>query len=286
MVLGCHFVYDLTQAEIVVRDMIAKNDTYYYGQALKFGATDGTDRGTVTTAGAGTGLLAGVCNEGGVNNAGKVLGGTVATGLSETLKAIVNPMGVFRIQYDDSALITWGTVTDTTIPFACTTAQGHTDFGGGWAWSYNTGKLDWVVSSNTSSTTCTLTTVTGTDTTSTSGILIYPQGKYVVELNSTGTKIAKDIDVATAKSNGFNAVILGNQIVSTTYAVEKLIPAKNASVDGSYNLVGVSAPTPSNRMNQAVRYMISQTTDGKTRDKARAFADVCFGPASAYLQVS
>ena len=45
MLVGCHFVYDLTQAEIVVRDLPVANATYTYGQALKWGVTDGTNLG-------------------------------------------------------------------------------------------------------------------------------------------------------------------------------------------------------------------------------------------------
>jgi hypothetical protein len=286
MFLGCHFVYDLAEAEIVVRDMLAYNATYLYGQALKFGATDGTDLGTVTSAGAGTGLLVGMSNEGGINNGGKVLAGTVAAGTSETLKVIVNPNGVYRIQYDDSSLITWTSVTDTSIVFT-SAAAGLANAGGGWAWSYNTGKLDWIVSSSVGGGSTTLVTVTGTDTTSSTGMVLYSQGKNVVTLESTGTMIDPSItDIGVAKTNGFNAVVLCNQIVSQTYGVEKLNPANNAYVDGEYSVPGTATKTPTNRMNQAIRYMISQTTSGKKLDKARAFADVHFGPGNVWNQVS
>lgn len=284
MYLGCHFVYDLSEAEIVVRDYLAYNATYYYGQALKFGATDGTDLGTVVNAGAGTGLWAGMSNEGGVNDGGKTLAGTVAAGTSETLKVIVNPNGVYRIQYDDATRITWGTVTDTTIPFTCASSEGHPNIGGGWAWSYDTGKLDWIVSSATASTTCTLTTVTGTDTAEDYGILLYPQGPYVVELNSTGRKIAAgEVDVGIAKTNGFNGVILGNVMTSLTYGMEKILPANNAVPVGGYDLQGRSAPSITARMQQQTRYMAANTS---YNDKARAYADVWLGRASWYTQVS
>ena len=183
--------------------------------------------------------------------------------------------------------MTWSAVADTSIAFTCANGEDHPNIGGGWAWSYNTGKLDWVVSSSTTTTTCTLVTVTGTDTSSTTGILIYPQGKYVVELNATGRKIAAgEVDLGVAKTNGFNAVILGNQIVSSTMAVEKLVPATNATIPGQYTVPGTAAATPTNRMNQKVRQWMTQTTSGKTMDKARAFADVHFGPANVWSQVS
>ena len=285
MLVGCSFVYDLSEAEIVVRDLLAQDATYTYGQALKFGVTDGTNLGTVTTAGAGTGVLAAVSNEGGVNNAGKVLTGTVAAGTTQTLKCIVNPNAVYRIEYDtDGTLITWSAVTTTSISFV-TGGAGWVDFGGGWAWSYNTGRLDWVVSSATADPTA-LTTVTGTDTTSTTGVLLKAQGRAIVTLNAAATKInAALLNVGTAGTNGFNAIVLGNVMLSQTYAYEKINPANVQIPQGSWDLVGQSAPTITNLMNKAVRYMASQTTDGKTMDKARAYADVWFGTGSAFSQL-
>ena len=277
MWLGAAFKYDLTESEIVVRDMIARNATYTYGQVLTSNVTDGTYGGEVYTMGAGTAFFAGVCNEGGVGNAGKVLAGTAAGGTLETLKVIVNPMAVYSIEYDQDTLLTWSSAGDAAIAFACTTSTGHQDFGGGWAWSYNTGELDFVVSSSTSSTTCTLVTVTGTSTSSTTGLLIYPQGQYYVTLISAATRIGQSTDIGVLKTNGIGAVIMGNTIVSNTYGEEKLLPANNspANLIGGYNITNPST-TPANRMNQKVRYMKKQTTAGKTLDKAKAYAEVLF----------
>ena len=288
MLVGCHFVYDLSQAEIVVRDLLAVNGTYTYGQALKFGVTDGTDLGCVTSAGAGTGLLAAISNEGGVNNAGKVYSGTVAAGTIGTLKAIVNPNAVYRIENDLSSPITWSAVGDTSIAFNAAGA-GQPNFGGGWAWSYNTGELDFVVSSVTGGgPATTLTTVTGTDTASTTGILIQGQGKQVVTLDSGATKIAAGkTDIGVAGTNGFDAIVMGSVIMSQTYAQEELIPAWNQypKDGGAYDVVPTTAPAIQNRMNRAVRYMATQTTDGKTMDKARAYTDCWFGRGSAFYQL-
>ena len=286
MLIGCHFIYDLTQAEIVVRDLLAAPATYTYGQALKFGVTDGTDLGCVTSVGAGTGLLAAVSNEGGVNNAGKVYSGTVAAGTIGTLKCIVNPTAVYRIENDQTSPMTWGSVGDTSI-VGPASAAGKVNFGGGWAWSYNTGKLDFIVSSATANPT-TYTTVTGTDTASTTGILINGQGPCVVGLDSTATKIkANDPNVPAAGTNGFDAIVMGNIVMSQTYAQEELIPAWNQypKDGGAYDIVPTTAPAIQNRMNRAVRYMSSQTTDGKTMDKARIYSDVWFGRGSAFYQL-
>ena len=277
MWVGAAFKYDLTEAEIVLRDMLAVNATYTYGQVLSSGTTDATNGGAVRTMGIGVGKFAGVSNEGGVSNAGKILGGTFAAATLETLKVIVNPFAVYSIEYDLAAPLTWGSVTDTTIPFTCTSTLGHQDFGGGWAWSYNTGELDFVVSSATATTTCTLTTVTGTSTSSTTGILIYPQGQYYVTLTTAATRIGSGVDIGVLATNGVGAVVMGNSIVSATYGEEKLIPANLAGRNqiGSYD---IQAPgtTPGNRMNQAVRYWRTQTTAGKTSDKAKAYAQVLF----------
>jgi hypothetical protein len=283
MLVGCHFVYDLSQAEIVVRDLLAAPATYTYGQALKFGVTDGTDLGCVTSAGAGTGLLAAVSNEGGIANAGKVLSGTVAAGTIGTLKCIVNPNAVYRIENSQTTPMTWGSANDTSI-VGPASAAGRVNFGGGWAWSYNTGELDFIVSSATANPT-TYTTVTGTGTTSTTGILINGQGPCVVGLDSTGTKIlSNDPNVPVAGTNGFDAVVMGNIVMSQTYAQEELIPAYNQypKDGGAYDVVPTTAPAIQNRMNRAIRHWASNAAE---MDKARVYSDVWFGRGSAFYQL-
>jgi hypothetical protein len=277
MWVGAAFKYDLTESEIVVRDMLANPATYTYGQVLTSGTTDGTYGGSVYTMGAGVGSYAGVSNEGGVANAGKVLAGTFAAGTLETLKVIVNPFAVYSIEYDLASVLTWLAVTDTTITLTCGSGTGNQDFGGGWAWSYNTGELDFIVSSSGGSTTSTFVTVTGTDTTSTTGILIYPQGQMYVRLTSAATRIAAHTDIGILKTSAVGAVIMGNSIVSNTYGEEKLLPANNSTANqiGGYYITNPST-TPGNRMNQAKRFMRTQTTAGKTMDKAKAYASVLF----------
>lgn len=286
MWLGAAFKYDLTESEIVLRDMLCANATYTYGQVLMSGTTDATAGGVVQTMGDGNGTFVGVCNEGGYANAGSVYAGTMAAGTSETLKVIANPMAVYSVEYDQTTLLTWASVGDTSIAWTCTNSVGWQDFGGGWAWSYNTGELDWIVSSSTSSTTCTAVTVTGTGTTSTTGMLILPFGQQYVTLNSGATGIDLLVDIGALKTNAVGAMIMGNVITSNTYGVEKLIPANQAAANqiGAYSAnYNTPSTTPTNRMNQSVRYMSSQTSAGKTNDKARAFAEVLFTD-SVYLQ--
>lgn len=245
------FKYDLTQAEPVVMDLPAVNDTFAYGEALKVGSAEA---GGVESAGVGTGKFAGVSNE------AATLSGTQAAGTLGFLKVIVNPFAVYAVPYDDSGRITWGTVTDTSIPFTCANNAGFANLGGGWAWSYDTGRLDYVVSSAVASTTCTLTTVTGTNTASDYGILLQPAGSLascVLELNADALSIDADqVDVGVAGTNGLTAVIIANVLESRTHGVEIL----KASVH-----------------NQKVRTMNALSTGA---DKAIAYAYACFSPYS------
>ena len=246
--MGAKYKYSLGGGELVIKDMKAVNDTYAEGEVLVAGAAEG---GGVRSAGAGI-----AANIIGVSNQAGTLTGPQAAGTVDNLKVIVNPDAVYAVEYDQSSPITWGTVTDTTIPFTCASGEGHANLGGGWAWNYDTGELDYVVSSATSTTTCTLTTVTGTKTTSDTGILIYPSctgASYVVELNAAATKIAAgEADVGSAGTNGITGIVLENRIESATYGSEILDPVTH---------------------NQKVRYMNTNTS---YKDKAKIFAYVRF----------
>ena len=257
------------QGEPVIKDLKAVNASYYDGQIL---CAPADDAGGVRTAAAGVATtIIGVCNQDGTlpaasgySEAGSVMGGggpavlagTQAAGTLDNLKVIVNPGAVYAVEYDQSARITWGTVTDTTIPFTCASGEGFDGIaGGGWAWSYDTGKLDYIVSSSTTTTTCTLTTVTGTTTTSDYGIILKPANGYasVIELTSDAMKIDADqVDVGVAGTNGITGVVLENRLESLAYGSEIL----DCKVH-----------------NQQTRYMTANTS---YKDKARAFAYVRF----------
>jgi hypothetical protein len=238
------FKYCVDGSEPVIKDLKAVPATYTDGQVLVAGDAEA---GGCKSAGAGVvDAILGVCNE------GVILSGTQAAGTIENLKVIINPGAVYALEYDTSARITWGTVTDTTIPFTCTSGEGFANLGGGWAWSYDTGELDYVVSSAVNSTTCTLTTVTGTDTSSDYGVLLQPAGTgqtAILELDSGATKIDADqVDVGAAGTNGITAVVLENRLESLAYGSEILDPVTH---------------------NQQKRYMASNTS---YKDKAKAFA--------------
>jgi hypothetical protein len=245
------FKYCVDGSEPVIKDLKAVNDTYADGEILVAGAAEG---GGVRSAAAGiVNAIIGVSNE------GATLTGTQAAGTVENLKVIVNPGAVYAVEYDNSGQITWGTVTDTTIPFTCASGEGFQNLGAGWAWSYDTGELDYVVSSSTTTTTCTLVTVTGTDTSSGSGILLQPAGTgqtAILELNANALTIDADqVDVGSAGTNGITAVILENRIESMTYGSEILDPVVH---------------------NQQKRYMSSNTS---YKDKAKIFAYARFNHA-------
>lgn len=272
MVRGAHFEYDLTGAEMIVRDMLGIG-TFHYGEVVDMGVTDGTNNGAVIPASNAAKFV-------GVTNEAQTTDGTQAAGTIDRVKIIINPFAVYRIPYDQGTAgsttgkITWGTVTDTTIPFTCGSSAGYANFGGGWHWSYDSGDLDYCVSSSVSSTTQTDVTVTGTTTTSDYGILIQPIGytnsgtdyasQVVIELNTgAASEInADEIDQGVQGTNGYAVVNLMNWIKTATYGMEMLLPQT---------------------MNQAVRYMYSQTSTGKNRDKGEAYSDICFFPNSIWL---
>lgn len=270
---GARWVYDVTGAEMIVRDMEGVG-TFHYGEVVEVGATDGTNSGCVIPATNASILVAGVCNE------DLTTTGTQAAATIEAVKVIINPFSVYRVPYDQGTTnsttgkITWGTVTDITIPFTCDSSAGYANFGGGWHWSYDTGYLDYCVSSTVSSTTQTDVTVTGTTTTSDYGILIQPIGgtnsgtdyasQIVVELvTGAASEInADEIDQGVQGTNGYSVVNLMNWIHTSTYGWEKLV---------------------GRIMNQKVRYMYSQTGTGKNTDKGEAYSDICFFPSSMWL---
>jgi len=265
------FKYCVDGSELVIKDLKAVPASYYDGQIL---IAPADDAGGVSTAGVGTALtIIGVCNQDGTlpaasgySEAGSTMGGggpavlagTQAAGALENLKVIINPGAVYAVEYDQTA-ITWGTVTDTTVPFTCASGEGYDGIaGGGWVWSYNTGELDYVASSATASTTCTFTTVTGTDTASTTGIILKPANGYtcVIELTAGAQTIdAAQVDVGVAGTNGISGVVLENRIESMTYGSEIL----DCKVH-----------------NQQKRYMLTNTS---YKDRAKAFAYVRFNHA-------
>jgi hypothetical protein len=171
---------------------------------------------------------------------------------------------VYSVPYDNSAQITWSAVTDTTIAFGGTSG-GHPNIGGGWAWSYASGELDYIVSSVDAAGTTTLTTVTGTNTASATGILLYPAGSgypYAVAITADGLSLDADVlDLGTQGSTAgaVDAIVLANVIESTTFGSEWLKPAVH---------------------NQAVRFSPAQSTTNQ--DNAEAFGYVCFYPGSQW----
>ena len=261
-----------TDGELLVKDVKAQPDTYQDGEVLFPGAADS---GGVSSAGSTTGTaIMGVSNQGadlpapatlqgpGVTTAsvGAVLTGTQAAGTIEYLKAIVSPDAVYAVQYDDSARLTWSNVDDVSIDFA-TGGTGFGDLGGGWAWSYLTGSLDYLVSSTAGATELGV-TVTGTDTNSLTGIILLPSQfgySVVVPLTADGLSIdadfsenSIDISIPGTDNGAVNGIILENRIESQTHGSEILDPVVH---------------------NQGVRYMNSNTAQ---RDLAKAFAYVRF----------
>jgi len=250
-----------TGGELVIKDLKAVPDTYQEGEVIVGAAAEG---GGVRSAAAGIAAsIIGVCNQGETlpisnalnvhSNDGATLTGTQAAGTLQSLKVIINPDAVFAIEYSQTAPLAIGAVGDTSIAFLSAGA-GFANAGGGWFWSYNTGELDYVVSSSVGGGSTTLVTVTGTDTTSTSGILLQPAYQLIpLELTADALNIAANADdVGVAGTNAVNGVILENRIESALYGSEIL----DCRVH-----------------NQKKRYMNSNAAQ---KDKTKAFAYVKF----------
>ncbi|MHA1949984.1 MAG: hypothetical protein ACW987_08935 [Candidatus Thorarchaeota archaeon] len=274
--MSAKYKFDLTGAEPIIRDTFAQAGTYQDGELLiaaiaEEGGIQGAGGEIIGNA---NGAFYGVSNQGetlpapsgygGLSNDGATLAGTQAGGNLDTLKVIVNPYAVYSVEYDQSAEITWSAVTDTTVAFAGT-AGGWPGLGGGWAWSGDTGELDYVVSSADAAGTTTLTTVTGTNTASTSGILLQPAGSGIstnFNINADGLSINAD-------------------------SLDELIPGTNAGSIAGINMANVIESTTREPVwlkpadhNQTTAFNIANSTNNS--DNARAFAYVCFYPSSVW----
>lgn len=267
------FKYCIDGSELVIKDLPAQPDTYNDGEILAAGVAED---GAIASQGVGTGAFVGVSNQGEtlpaqsgysgagttIGNDGATLAGTQAAGTLDTLKVIINPGAIYAIEYDTGTSITWSSVTDTTVVFTCSNGVGAASFGGGWSYSTDTGELDYVVSSATAATDCTLTTVTGTNTASAAGILISQAGtglSQVVPLTADSLGIAQvalgDIDGLTAGTDSLSLKILENRVESVFQGSEILRPKKTAGSGGIEN--------------QAVR-----TLGGKDNTKIFAYAKI------------
>jgi hypothetical protein len=246
------FKYCIDGSELVIKDLPAEPDTYQDGEILQAAVAE---EGAISSMGVGTGTFVGVSNQGetlpaqsGYSVAGSTLGndgatltGTQAAGTLDTLQVIINPGAIYAIEYDTSSTITWSSVTDTTIAFACTAGEGWASFGGGWAWSTDTGELDYVVSSAEAAGTTTLTTVTGTNTASAAGILIgqagtgltHPAALTADGLSINGAELDGDTLVAGTDSIGIR--ILENRVESVFNGSEILRPKKTPGSGGLEN---------------------------------------------------
>jgi len=235
--MGAKYKYCIDGSELVIKDLPAVADTYQDGEILKAAAVN---EGGVGSMGVGTGSFVGVSNQGetlpaasGLSGPGYVLGndgatlaGTQVAGTLDTLKVIINPGAIYAIPYDMSSPITWSANADTSIQFVGVAD----DFGGGWAYSTDTGELDYVVTSNEAAGTTTLTVVTGNNTASAEGILIQQGGTGLAQkvvLTTDALSIAAgtlDIDTPVAGTGAINLVILENRIESYTHGSEILRP--------------------------------------------------------------
>jgi hypothetical protein len=271
--MSAKYKFDLTGAEPIIRDLPAQPDTYNEGDLIQAGVPSAGGIAKLDVTGAitaATGAIFGVSNQGetlpkntGNSNDGATLTGTQAAGTIESLKVIVNPYAVYSVEYDQSAEITWSAVTDTSIAFAGT-AGGWVDFGGGWAWSGDTGELDYAVSSIDAAGTTTLTTVTGTNTASSSGILLQPAGD------------GQTLNIPLTASSQINADVLDEPAAGTTIGTVGAINMANVIESTTREPVWLKARDH----NQSEAFNIANSTNNS--DNARAFAYLSFYPSSVW----
>ena len=256
------FKYTLDGSEPIIKVLKAVPDTYANGEAL-VSAT--AETGGCKSAGDGDGLFCGVvCDTGSsateIANQTNILAGTQAAGTIEGIKVIVNPMAVYAVEYDQSARITWASSAATAMTFACTVSTGYVSLGGGWAWSYATGEMDYIVSSAEAASVTTLVVVTGTSTANATGILLQPAGGMQgipIKLTAAATKIDADsLNIGVAGTDALVGIIISNHLTSATYGDETLDPVKH---------------------NQKIRYM-----GAAGNDKARGWAYVSFFKGSVW----
>jgi hypothetical protein len=272
--MAAKFKYCTTSTDLVIKDLKAVPATYQDGEILGAAVANAgglTSAGAVLATGP-AGAIIGVSNQGAdlpapatlqtpgnpVSNSGAVLTGTQAAGTIENLKVIINSDAVYAVQYDDSARLTWSNVDDVSVDFA-TGGSGFGDLGGGWAWSYLTGELDYIVSSTAANPELCV-TVTGTDTTSATGIILLPTGyNRLIDITADGLQIDADFSVGGidpqtpgTDAGSLNGTIMENRIESQTHGSEILDPVIH---------------------NQLKRYMNSNLDQ---RDLAKAFAYVRF----------
>jgi len=235
--MAAKYKYCIDGGECVIKDLPAAPDTYQDGEILKAAVAE---EGCIGSMGVGTGSFVGVSNQGEtlpaasglsgpgytIGNDGATLTGTQALGTLDTLKVIINPGAIYAIPYDMSVPIVWSAVNDTDIQYVGITAN----FGGGWAFSTDTGELDYVVSSVEAAGTSTLTTLTGTNTTSATGVLLSQAGtglaqKVALTADALGIAAGElDVDGLTVGTDSISVVILENRLESYTYGSEILRP--------------------------------------------------------------
>jgi hypothetical protein len=261
--------------EPVIKDLPAQPDTYQEGEVLKAGIAE---EGGVASMGIGdytSGGFIGVSNQGetlpaqsGLHSAGNpianngaTLAGTQALGTLDTLQVIINPSAVYAVEYSQDTEQTYVANVDTQIDIADGVATtGHPGFGGGWLWS-DLGELDYVVSSALNAGNTEYTVVTGNNTASATGIILYPSGSglsYPIELTADALFIAAgEADIGVAGTNAVTGYVLENRLASKTHGNEILRPKQT--------------PGPGGVQNQSVR-----TRGSGSADLTRAFAYVKF----------
>lgn len=223
------FAYDITGAPALEMDFPLINDSYKLGEFLASGITDGTNLGALkSAAGIYDNMVGILCQEAVTTD------GTHANKDIDEGRVIYNPYAVYMTEHvQGSTAISISDADaggDGDPAFACTSSKGYPNGGGGWV--YRTvdpgkGELNYLDTSATSGTLCSLTLVTGETTafTTNSDVIIIPppfSDGYAVDLTDVGID-GSDIDApATPGTTGLAVGLMDNWIYRNDFGLVRL----------------------------------------------------------------
>jgi hypothetical protein len=225
------FVYDLTGADPIVRDLPVYSATtaMIEGAAVMRGATPGTNQGFAIIAASACADILGVLAE--LDSNTSAGGDSKQDGTAYTRKKIIiNPWAVFRAQYDTADDMDVASVATTTV----TVTSLEDDIDGGWllgddaAGAYGTGttasRLTWIAAAAAGSCT-TKDDYSAVWTANTDLIKVLPLMHQLGKVNTAADKIGTDAAVGSAL-----IVVLENYIEAAGVPLQPLDPTKHSGL--------------------------------------------------------
>lgn len=222
------FVYDLQGNSEIVRDLpvFGNGAAINVGAVVMRGATPGTNTPFAILGAPTYPDVLGVMEE----PHAAVSAGTDSSvdGVYLTRrKIIINPLAVFRAEYDQSTLLTVASTSGTTV----TITSLEDDIDGGWLYAVSgtgLGQLQFIATSASGS--CTTKTATGWDST-TRVIKIHPIFHQLVDLTTTGDKVKSAAGAGTGSLSVVDVLIEADSI-----PIQVLNPTVHSGLTGLNSL--------------------------------------------------